>query len=293
MYQLGQATAHGRALLQAVAREAVGKHQVVAGRVHADQGVVVEGVHLVVARPGALQTQGLKRRNACGQRGPDMVVKGFVGGLQRRKVGVLVGGRRKSGDETPALGAQPDAAGVDEQGAARQLRRAGNMEHRAPLAHHRQRDARPRGNRCRPGAARVHCKTAGQGAAAAQPHRLHVLHTVAAGQVQAHGLVGQVTHALALRLFAQGRQQHIAIKPAFARQTQRAQRHVLQRQPGKLLLQLRRAEQRHIGTQLPLQYMVVLQRGRARRRGQVQVAALVQADVGCVPVAGQQRARVA
>src|SRR2546426_5709580 len=60
--ELGQAASGRRRLLHAVAREAVGEPQVRQGRMRADDRVAVEEIHLVVARPGALDAQGLERR---------------------------------------------------------------------------------------------------------------------------------------------------------------------------------------------------------------------------------------
>src|SRR3990167_10388277 len=58
--ELGNAASDGGALLQAVAREAVGEIQVVAGRVAADDAAVVEAIHLVIPGPGAAQAQRLE-----------------------------------------------------------------------------------------------------------------------------------------------------------------------------------------------------------------------------------------
>ena len=66
-----------------------------------------------------------------------------------------------------------------------------------------------------------------------------------------------------------------------------------QSQPRKSLGQLLRAQQRHVGTMLFLQRVVLAQRGLARQGGQIQVAAFVQANVRDIAMAGQQRAHVA
>ena len=66
MNQLRQAASDGRALLQTVAGKAIGKVQVVAARVQADDGIVVKHIHLVITGPGALQAQRLEGRDALG-----------------------------------------------------------------------------------------------------------------------------------------------------------------------------------------------------------------------------------
>lgn len=68
-----------------MAGEPGGEVQIAAGGVQAQDGVVVEGVHLVVARPRAGHAHGLERGHPFGQRRPDEGVERVVGDLQDRK----------------------------------------------------------------------------------------------------------------------------------------------------------------------------------------------------------------
>src|SRR6185369_8067663 len=68
--QLGDGAADCRRLLDAVAREAGGEDQAVDFRMAADDAILVEGVVLVVARPGIDHLGRLEGRHAVGQHRP-------------------------------------------------------------------------------------------------------------------------------------------------------------------------------------------------------------------------------
>jgi hypothetical protein len=66
--------------------ETGGEVQVAARRMQAQDGVLVERVHLVVAGPGAALPERLEGGHAPGQRRPDDLLEGLVLDLQGRLV---------------------------------------------------------------------------------------------------------------------------------------------------------------------------------------------------------------
>ena len=136
---LGHAAADAGRMLQPMAREAAGQHQVVAVRVRTHQAVVVQRVHLVVAVPCALHAQRLEGRHPRGQRRPHAVFKlrqvGLVQG-QVVRVGLARAGR-PAGQEARALAAKPHArACIHHQRRGGQRRGAAQHEDGAPAGGH-------------------------------------------------------------------------------------------------------------------------------------------------------------
>ena len=85
-------TAGGGAVLHAVAGEAGGDNQIGEFRMKANDGVMVEQAHVVVAGPGAGHAQLLERRNAMGELRPDVFLEQVEVGVEvLAGVGVVFG----------------------------------------------------------------------------------------------------------------------------------------------------------------------------------------------------------
>lgn len=97
--QLGDGTADRRRLLDAVAAEAIGEQQVLDLRMAADDRVVVERVHLVVAGPRIREPDRIELRDAGRQCRPQPRLELVTIDLEREIGEVLVRGRRDAPDE--------------------------------------------------------------------------------------------------------------------------------------------------------------------------------------------------
>ena len=168
--QLGDRAAGGRRLLQAVAGEAVGKHEIRDLRMPPDHGVLVERVVVVVPGPGALQLERFHSGHAMRQRRPDHLVEQRIVDLEigRARVGVLR--RRDAADVDLALGPYPHAARIDHQRHAGQRRAARDHEHAALARLDRQRDAGERRDVARLRARGIDQRAAGNALAVRERH---------------------------------------------------------------------------------------------------------------------------
>jgi hypothetical protein len=199
----------------------------------ADDPVVVERVHLVVARPCVRLPDRLERRHALRQERPQRPVEQRVVDVERRVVRVVRGIRRDAADVAVALGAEPQARRVDHQRAARQRRPAREHEHAASPRPHRQVDAQPAGDLRGPWSRRVHEHVSGNARSVGEAQRRHAR----AGDVEADAFARHVACTARSRLAAERLQQAPPVEPAFAAQAQRPQREIAGRKPREALAQ--------------------------------------------------------
>ena len=102
--QLGEAAADRRGLLQAVAGEADGKEQIADARQRADDGVVVEEVHVVVAGPCAAGLYRLEGGDAGGEHRPDRLLEEGVVHLEIGRRRIVLRRRRGAAMKTSPSG---------------------------------------------------------------------------------------------------------------------------------------------------------------------------------------------
>ena len=241
---------------------------------------MVDGVHVVVARPGRAQAQRFEARHAVRQRRPQLLFElGVVDAVKRRFVGVSIA-RRRAADETAPLGSKPQARRVDHQRAAGQRGRAVEHKHITFLGHHGQRDAQLCSQRCHPRTSGQQHLVGGPCAAVGSPHGPHRSPRRAAVRlnVEPHGVGVDETRAAMDGLAAKGLHERRAVEPPFARQAQRGQCHVTRMQPVEALTQIKLRQQGHVGAVLALGLVVALQGRHTGVGGQVQITRLDQAD---------------
>src|SRR5699024_1532558 len=102
-----QTPADRRALLQPVAREAIGEEEVRDLRVRAEDGVLVEAVDVIVPGPGAGQLDGFEGRHTLGQERPEALLEEAVVDLEILAVGIRFPlPRRNAADEAFTLWAE-------------------------------------------------------------------------------------------------------------------------------------------------------------------------------------------
>ncbi len=86
--QFGNALARGWRMLHAMAAEAGGGDQIVDARRPADQRIVIERVHLIMAGPGADEAGRLEARHAMRQRRPEEFLILIVIGIEIGRIGI-------------------------------------------------------------------------------------------------------------------------------------------------------------------------------------------------------------
>ncbi len=116
--QFADAAPDGGGLLQTVAAEAVGEVEIPEFRRRPDDGVMVEGIHVVMPRPGPAGTDALKGRHAGGEHRPDALLEESVLHLEFEAVRIFLVRRREAAQEALALRAPVDASRIDHQWAA-------------------------------------------------------------------------------------------------------------------------------------------------------------------------------
>ena len=229
-------------ILKAVAGEAARDVQIAHVRNRPDERVVIDDVHLVVAGPGARRAKRRQARHARGERGPDhFVEEAVVDGVERRVVDIRAA-RRRTGDKGASLGAEPDAAGVDDERAAGQLRRRLEHEHVALSCAHRQRDAQRREQWRRP---RAGGDDDGIGIDARRVIRQHAGDAVVLREDAARTRVHEAC-AASDRRAAEVLQQAPAVEPAFAFEAERGERDAICGDPVEPFAQGRGIEQRDV-----------------------------------------------
>ncbi len=255
--------------------EAIGEDEIPDRRVSAQDGVVVEGVDLVVPGPGPGAAQSVERRNAVRKRRPERFLPHPRIHLEPQVRQVIGDVRRDRPDERPTLGAEPRPGRIDHQGVIRG--RIGSRKHKdtPPPRLHRERDP---GHRCDlpgPGTGGVHERAAENGG----PVIEFGGGDAAVGRSQAddgrRADLDTQRHGLA----PEGAGQAVAVEPTLARTTEGPEGDPLGRHPGEPVVEIARLEELDVGALGTLD-RVHLAEGRCMgRRGQVQVAALHEADI--------------
>ena len=178
----------------------------------ANNDVVVERIDVIVSGPCTLHLERFELRHTRGQRRPQHGVEQLVLHLEVEAFRVFVFGRRDAANKPAALRPEPGAGRIDDQRAARQCGRAGEVEHAALAGFDRQRDARCSRQRGGARTGRIDQRRTGDPAAVRQDNGLDT----PAGALDAADFGLAPNRAERLRLAAERAHQAIGIEPAFA-----------------------------------------------------------------------------
>lgn len=278
-------------LLKPMPRKPAGDQRVFVTCHPADDRIVIEQVHVVMPGPGPARPQALEGGDAMGQDRPDDLLEErpihleIVALVDRI---VVIG--RKAADIALALGSPPHAAPVDDQRVMRQLLAAGKAENRAllgidrhALPQHLHNVPRPRG-------------TGGVDEKAARNLRAVIkpdTRCAASVPLDSDNPALPVRHPQRSRFRAESLHQAIAIEPAFARASERADREIGHIEPGKCACKGVRVEKFDIRAQGALDRIVLGEYRPGLLATEIKISAFNKADIRAFAADGQPFADLA